>query len=263
VNSGADDRTVPALADSWIDHRRKQAERGELSLKRWAEDQRCLKVFQDFLEASYPSAVCVDQIDPGILNAYRDAEWSLVSSGNGGKISKVTLRKRLATVVRWLRWLVDENILAQPPKDLTTYGRVKLDKPKPVFYSPDEIEELARLATERTKLYIMLALNCGYTQKDIATLEPSMIDWETGIITRDRHKTGVPTRAKLWPSSLALLRKHRNPAETGLLLIDQNGSPLYYERVNDKGKLVLNDSVPSVSVREGFRGVGYRGLSKH
>lgn len=242
-NPYADERRIGKLAKFWLDQRRKQVDRNELSFSQWDEDRSKLQSFRDFLFANYPTVVYVDDIDPAILNLYRDKQWEFVDSDNGHRISKVTLRKRLAVVAKWLTWLVDQNILAEPPKDLRTYGRVKLDKPTPLFWSIDEIKRMASKATDRTRLYLMLAVNLGYLQKDIATLEPNMVDWETGIVTRDRHKTGVPTKAKLWNSTLALLQEHRNPTDSGPLLVDQNRNPLYVEKVNAKGNAIRLDAI--------------------
>lgn len=240
----AGEKRIHPLIRFWLDHRLKQAERGELSLKQWGEDRAKLEVFQSFLLANYAGLEFVEQIDAAILNLYRDKQWEFVDCPDAEhRISKTTLKKRLDTVSKWLHWLVDQNILAELPKDLKTYGRVKLDKPKPVFWSVDEVKQLLKLATDRTRLYLLLGLNCGYTQKDIATLEASMIDWDAGIITRDRHKTGVPGKAKLWDTTLSLLREHRNVDKSGPLLADRNGRPLYLERVNDNRATVCNDSI--------------------
>lgn len=238
------ERRIRVLADTWLEYRHKLAERGELSLKQWADDKAKLQVFSDFLLANFPTALFIDQIDAPILNLYRDKQWEFVEHAKAEhRISKATLKKRLDTLAKWLNWLVDQNILAELPKDLRTFGRVKLDKPKPVFWSVDEVKKLADLATERTRLYLILALNCGYTQKDIATLEASMVDWQTGIVTRDRHKTGVASKAKLWPSTLALLAKHRSKKTSGPLLLGESGKPLYAEQVNENGKLISIDNI--------------------
>lgn len=238
------ERRISVLADAWLDRRHKQTERGELSLKQWAEDRAKLQVFRDFIVANFPQVVFIEHIEAAILNLYRDKQWEFIDHADKEhRISKATLKKRLDTVAKWLHWLLDQNILAELPKDLRTFGRVKLDKPKPLFWSPEDVKKLATLATERTQLYIMLALNLGATQKDIATLEREMIDWETGIVARDRHKTGVASKAKLWPSALALLREHASPDKRGPLLLDQNGTSLYVEKVNDNGKLVVNDTI--------------------
>lgn len=240
----AGDRRISALADFWLARRRKLTDRGELSLKQWAEDKAKLEVFRKFLRVNFPGVVFIEQIEPSILNLYRDKQWEFVDwPDKEHRISKATLKKRLDAVTKWLTWLVDQNILKELPKDLRTYGRVKLDKPKPVFWTVEECKGLATKASKRTRLYIALALNLGYTQKDIGTLEAEMIDWQTGIVTRDRHKTGVPSKGKLWPSTLKMLQKHRNPDPTGPLLVGTNGLPLYAEKVNEKGNLIVNDSV--------------------
>lgn len=240
-NPYSDERRISALADFWLDQRQKQVERGELSKAQWDEDRLKLNTFRDFLRVNFPSLVFIDDIDPAILNLYRDNQFSLLNSKTH-KISKVTLRKRLAVVAKWLTWLLDQNILAELPKDLRTYGRVKIDPPKPKFWTVEEIKTLVSHANERNRLYLMLALNLGWTQQDIATLENSMIDWDTGIVTRERHKTGIPTNAKLWPSTLELLRKQRARAGN-LVLLNQNGNPLIHESVNEKGNLIKTDTV--------------------
>lgn len=238
------ERRVETLAKAWLDRRRLSAERGELSFKQWAEDQAKLEVFRKFLQTNFPTLRNVDQVTPLVLNLYRDKQWEFVDwPTKEHRISKATLKKRLDTVSKWLHWLVDQNVLTELPKDLKTYGRVKLDKPKPIFWEVADVKLLSTKAVRRTRLFIMLGLNLGATQKDIATLTPDMIDWETGIVTRDRHKTGVFSKAKLWPSTLALLKKYRNPVPSGPLLVGQNGLPLYAETINENGKLVVNDVV--------------------
>ena len=234
---------IEALAKLWLQKRQRQTEQGELSLKQWSEDTAKLKVFRDFLRTNYPQVIYVDEISPSMLNLYRAKQWEFLDSGGEHQIGKTTLKKRLDAVRKWLLWLVDQNILKELPKDLSSYSRVRLDKPVPMFWTVDEIKLLLNRASERTKLYIMMSLNLGYTQRDIATLEANMVDWDTGIITRDRQKSGVPSKAKLWPSTLSLLQKHRSPKKSGPLLLDQNGTSLYVEKINSNGKLVTNDCI--------------------
>lgn len=236
------ERRVRRLAEAWHDARRAMADRGELSLKQWAEDRAKLKTFLDFTLTNYPTLQTVDQITPEVLNLFRDHQWTFVGSSGEHAISKATLKKRLDTVAKWLAWLVDQNVLRELPKDLRTYARVRMDKPVPLFWSVADIRKLAENATPRTKLYIQIALNLGFTQRDIATLEKSMIDWDTGIVTRDRQKTGVPMKSILWPSTLKRLHAYRNRGR-GPLLVGQNGRSLYVETVNAKGSLIPIDAI--------------------
>ena len=242
-NSHTEEHRISVLADRWLNLRQKQAERGDLSLTQWSEDRAKLQTFRDFLSVNFPEVIYIEQISATILNEYREKQTEFLDCKGEHRISKVTLRKRLTTLVRWLDWLVDQNYLTQLPKDLRKYGRVKLDSPKPVFFTIDEIKTLSSIASERTRLYIMLGLNLGYCQRDISTLEPEMIDWQSGIVTRNRKKTGVASQAKLWPSTLALLKKHRSPKKSGPVLLNQKGTPLHSERINANGKLVANCAI--------------------
>ena len=81
-----------------------------------------------------------------------------------------------------------------------------------------------------------LALNCGFYVGDIATLEYSHI--KDGYVLKDRHKTNVPTRFKLWSVTKALLEAHAN-GSGNVMLVTEDGGPLLvidpYAK-NGKGK---------------------------
>jgi integrase len=72
----------------------------------------------------------------------------------------------------------------------------------------EELRTIYARANDRQKLYMLLALNCAFTQGDIATLlEDDVIDGGR-IIDRIRHKTrrrGVRGRWELWPELTSLL----------------------------------------------------------
>ena len=54
-----------------------------------------------------------------------------------------------------------------------------------------ELKSLYTHANERQRLYLLLALNCGFTQKDLATLAFAdvQLDADPPVIDRIRHKT--------------------------------------------------------------------------
>lgn len=129
---------------------------------------------------------------------------------------------------------------------------LEISRPSPgiVTYSKEEICTLLTKASRRTKLYILLALNCSMTQKDIADLQTSEVDWEAGRIVRKRSKTrdfdSVPEVSYvLWPETLRLLSQERNPADSGPVLVNANGRRLWYEEVTDDGQLKKIDNVRS------------------
>jgi integrase len=111
----------------------------------------------------------------------------------------------------------------------------------------EEFRELFDAATGQTRLHLLLMANCGFYPIDISDLKDKEVDWEAGRVVRKRSKTAehedVPTvEYKLWPETLALLKKFRSGM--GQVLLTKTGQPWVNNRRED-GKLVSCNSVES------------------
>ncbi len=89
--------------------------------------------------------------------------------------------------------------------------------------SIEDIRAFYNRASPLLQTCILLSLNCGFNQVDIATLQHSEVDWENATITKKRIKTGgianVPTITwKLWRTTFQLLKQHRSKHPTLVLL---------------------------------------------
>ncbi len=126
--------------------------------------------------------------------------------------------------------------------------------PRIVVFSKEEISSLLKAANDRTRLYLLLMLNCGMTQKDIADLHVSEVDWKAGRIIRKRSKTkdckSVPTvDYLLWPETFNLLRQERNLQSIDRVLTNRGGSPLWVEHQNADGKYQKTDNIKNAFER--------------
>lgn len=83
--------------------------------------------------------------------------------------------------------------------------------------------------SERTKLYLLLMLNCGMYQNDVSEMRKDEVDWKAGTLTRARSKTrernGPVVTYRLWPETFALLKKHK-AKEGDLTLLSAEGNSL-------------------------------------
>jgi integrase len=73
-----------------------------------------------------------------------------------------------------------------------------------------EAEALRRLidaASVQLRAMILLGLNCGYGNHDVATLPLSAINLGSGWIDFPRPKTGIPRRCPLWAETIAAIRE--------------------------------------------------------
>jgi integrase len=135
-------------------------------------------------------------------------------------------------------WCYDTELLNSLPRNMrrgNTSLTIDIGKLKKPTFSNEEIKTLLDNATERTQLYILLALNCAMTQIDIAKLHPEQVDWAKGRITRQRTKTegneNVPEVSyPLWTRTFELLKKHGCRKGERVLLNDE-GRPLKVERL--------------------------------
>ena len=138
-------------------------------------------------KASLSAVVTAD-----FLENYRTHQLDLVEERNEkGKphgTSPYDAKHRLNALKAMLRWAYDKHQIEVLPRNLLNkeFADIALPKPKPKFFTVKQVEKLYKAANEQQRLWILLALNCGYLQSDIATLEHDMVNWKTGIIGRDR-----------------------------------------------------------------------------
>jgi len=96
-------------------------------------------------------------------------------------------------------------------------------------FSLDEIAEMLKVASHRQALYIILALNCGFTQGELGGLRTYEVHLRgpNPFIHRRRDKTGIECRWALWPETVCLFRAEialQNPHQRALL--DEKGRPI-------------------------------------
>lgn len=228
-------RSITELIDQFLSGRRIEAESGQITVASWDESRCKLAEFRSYCDAK--NLTTIDQIDGPALEQYRGCQLLAVTlpEGEADKVSATTAKKRLASLRQFLDWCHRMGTIPMLPANLPTLAKIKLAPPRPQFFTLEECRTLFNESTRRTKLYIALALNLGFTQTDIASLTYGMVDWSTGIVTRERQKTGMPQLGKLWPVTLELLEEQRSPKKDGPLLVTQEGGPLLINRIKGDG----------------------------
>jgi len=153
------------------------------------------------------------------------------SPSRGKKTSLYTSREILFLVKAIFNWAYELHICDQLPRNLRTFTAVQLPRPKIKTFTVEEVQGLWGAADTRLRCFMTLALNCGYGAKDISDLKISEIDWNAGFIDRDRSKTGIRQRHKLWPVTLDLLTKlkPKKPGPDGRMFQTSEGLPLVHD----------------------------------
>lgn len=105
------------------------------------------------------------------------------------------------------------------PRNLTSKTlSITVPAPTVTVMSVETIADFYKKARPFLKTCILLTLNTGMLQVDLADLRQDEVDWEKGTITKKRSKTSnhasAPTVCwKLWDTTLTLLKAHRGDGE--------------------------------------------------
>lgn len=99
------------------------------------------------------------------------------------------------------------------------------------IFEADELRRIIDKAAIPLKAMVLLGINAGLGQSDIANLPLSVIDLDGGWLNYPRPKTGVDRRCALWPETVAALRdvlavrpKATDKADSDLAFITSRGA---------------------------------------
>lgn len=239
--STINDRTIAGLLRVYLSEKRADVQAGSISAKMYAEHSAKLEDFADF--AKHFQRFEINQVDSDLLAAYRTQQLEGIGKAKtDGGISRSTARKRLQCVHRFLTWTYKREALGNLPRVLVgDYQTVKRTAPNPLWYTPKEIKNLYKNSSPRLRAAILLGLNCGYTQVDVATLTWEMIDQKTRVVSRKRNKSGTASEHRLWPFTLKALQAI-SPNRTGLVLTGPRG-PMVQSEVLPDDRIKLHDQL--------------------
>jgi integrase len=246
VAVGADDHTLGAWIKLGLTKQQRRVAASDLSVGRFMSEKTALTHFRDWAG----SQVDVATISGKTLSRYHAYLLELIASKD---CAPSYARDRMMSVRTFVRWLWGQDAVEKLPKNIDSNELKITIRPKtPETLDLLEVSELLRKSSGRTRLYILLGLNCGITQKDISDLLDVDVSWRDGTITRKRSKThkhaGVPTVTyKLWPETLELLRDFRSGSD--VVLLNRNGNRLVEEHLTEDGEFRKTDNIKNAYER--------------
>jgi integrase len=244
----APENTVRAHIDDHLNDRKAAQRQGKIRSGTYQTYFHRLNVFKDWVEPGAP----LEDLNEQLLRKYYHY---LVGQVAGDEMSASYASACLGVAKKFIRsrW---ELRLIELPRNLGSRDLViSVDLQEPEIFDPEEMRRLLDAASDRMRLFILLALNCGMYSVDIGSLRPEEVDWNVGRIARKRTKTKgrskkVPTvNYRLWNETFRLLRGHRSDSSE-LVLTNEDGGPLWWEGESARtGKYTRNDNVKTLFFR--------------
>lgn len=281
--------TVRELCNAFLNSKKAKVESAELSQYSFSEYMRTTDAIMEF----FGRGRRVDDLRPDDFEKFRSF---LAKAKNGGTCGPVTLKSKINRARVVFKFASDRQLIDRP----VAYGGA-FDRPSSkslrearnkagerIFERADllrildvldgkpvQVEEgrdpvtLPRSAT--MKAMVLLGLNGGFGNTDVATLPRSAVNLDTGWITFPRPKTAIQRRVPLWPETVAALRETLierpepiDPADADLCFITSRGTR--YVRLQPSGTEGRHVTINALSRR--FEGLmsklnitGRRGLN--
>lgn len=237
------DRTVAAQVDAWKNLLRSACQSGQMSEGRFDAYCRNIRAFADWVGPDAP----IEAIDEARLEGF----FNHLSAKMGtGEYSASYAHTLLMTAKQFVSRLAEMRLIALPGNIRSR--RFRFNHSTPAKIETFTVAEVRALLdgcdgfSERTRLYLLLMLNCGMYQNDIAELRVEEVQWKAGTLARARSKTrgrgGPVVTYRLWPETFALLKEHRSEGE--LVLTTDEGNPLVRYWLED-GKMRRYDVIQS------------------
>jgi integrase len=248
VKATAPDRTVKVQVDAWRTLLRSVCQSGQMSEGRFDGYSRNIGNFVAWIGED----ASIDAIDETKLEGFFN---HLSIQVGAQKYSPNYAHTLMMTAKQFISRLAEMKLIPLPGNirsrrfrfNHSAAGKIETFSIQEVRAMLDACEGFS----EKTKLYLLLMLNCGMYQNDIAELIKEEVNWTKGTLTRARSKTrerkGPVVTYKLWPETFVLLKKHR--AKNGeLALTTDEGNPLVRYWLED-GEMRRYDVIQSAWTR--------------
>jgi integrase len=236
-------QTVGHQVNRFLDSKEKLVHAGVNKARTWGTLAERLPFFVSWIKPG----THVSTIDGTTVTGFY--EWTLAQASWNHQRAKGIFN----TARQWIRWAwrQDDVELEELPRNidsrefvfLTHLDETGISKETRTdkLWTLDDFRSTLQLVPEDFKLFLLLMLNCGFTNEDIASLLKSEVRLEEGRIVRQRGKTRRHAHPpvvnyKLWPTTAELFRKRWSEHPT-LALTNSQGRPLGVSRlVKEAGK---------------------------
>ncbi|MEI8195828.1 MAG: tyrosine-type recombinase/integrase [Phycisphaerae bacterium] len=217
------DMTLGFVVNSYMDEKNAQVERGDLSARQFVEYRNLGTLILNTLGRQR----LVTDLTPTDFTLLR-------TKLPGGPV-------RVGNAIVWCRsifkWVTDNHGVvikygAQFDKPSRRSVRKSI-KPKGI-YTAESIKAILNKANDAVKAMILLGINAGFGQTDIATLQRNAVNFDKMTIELDRNKTGVRRIVPLWQETVDALKAYQRPhaAHPELFFVTHWGNPWMHEQIH-------------------------------
>jgi integrase len=220
-----DGLTVGDLCTKFLLSKRELLENGEIAPRTWDDS----KVITDRIVETFGKTKQVKGL--------RNSDFERLCKKLAERLGVVALGnavQRVRSVFKYAKdaELVDQEVSFGPGFKRPSKKSLRLARAAkgPRLFEAADLRKLIEAADTQLKAMILLAINGGMGNSDIAALHTRAIDLDSGWINFPRPKTGIERRIPIWPETAAAVRevlasrpKAKDKADADLVFITKYG----------------------------------------
>jgi len=206
-----DDLTVKQLCNRFLTAKHRKLASGELKLRSFNE----LKATAFRVASAFGKSRVVEDLDP--------EDFANLRAEIAKTCGPVRLGNEVVRTKSIFKFAFDNRLTQQPVNfgsefkkpDKNTL-RVHRAKGGKKLFTANELRQAIDLASPGLKAAILLGINCGLGNTDVADLGFQHLDLGSGWLEYPRGKTGIERRCPLWPETVEALNEAINARPTPL-----------------------------------------------
>lgn len=224
--AAGDGLTVRELANRFLTTKRHLLDTSELTSRTFADyHAACARIIEAFGKNRLVTDLIVDDFE-GLRKQLAKTR---------GPVALGNEIQRIRTV---FKYAYDQGLISVPlrygqsfQKPSAKVLRKERHKKGPRMFQAGELRQLVAKAGVPLKAMILLGINAGFGNHDVASLPLSAIDLKAGWVNYPRPKTGIQRRCPLWPETVAALEaaiekrpRPKGDVDGGLAFITKYGA---------------------------------------
>jgi integrase len=194
--------TLSDACNSFLTSKRNRLDGGELSSHTFAKYYETCELLIDHFGRDRR----VDDLRPEDFERFRKV------LGNG--CGAVTLKSKINRCRVVLKYAHDNRLIEHPIEFGQSFNRPSekmmrkaRNQAGPRMFEADEIHNILSRTDPILKAMVLLGINCGFGNTDVASLPQTSVDLDSGWVEFPRPKTEIRRRIPLWPETVAALRE--------------------------------------------------------
>jgi integrase len=194
--------TLRQLCNEFLRQKDAKLQDGDLSPRSFRDYYKTCELMLD----AFGKERRVDDLQP--------ADFRLLRTKLAQRFGSSSLHNQITRIGTVFAFAYDNQLIEKPVRYGQSFDRpsakaIRRDRNAagPKLFTREEVHRILGAADVQLRAMVLLGVNCGFGNSDVANLPQSALDLDAAWVSYPRVKTEVPRRIPLWPETVAALRE--------------------------------------------------------